>query len=259
MGGMKRVAILMYHQVEAGSAATRMCCPVATFRAQMHWLKNCGRPLVAVGDIVAAANGRGHVPDGAVAVSFDDGYDAFVDVALPVLREFAIPSTLFAVADRLGGENAWVGEGTLARRPLMSAERLARLPAQGVRVGSHSLTHPRLTELGDQALARELGESRARLSDLLGQEVDLLAYPYGDHDAHVCEAARTAGYAGACSTRSGFNAQGENPYSLRRLDIYGTDGLHAFKRKLDLGVSDWSIGRELRYLSSRVVGRLSGR
>lgn len=256
---MKRAAILMYHQVESSGPATRMCCPVAAFTAQMRWLKDSGRPLVNVGDVVAAASGERQLPDGAVAVSFDDGYDAFLEAALPVLQEFAIPSTVFAVVDRIGMDNDWIGEDSLPRRPLLNAPRLASLPSQGVTVGSHSLTHPRLTGLDDRALARELCESRERLAELFGFNVDLLAYPYGDYDDRVCEAARLAGYSGACSTRSGFNALGENPFALRRIDIYGTDSLHDFSRKLDLGVSRWSVGLEVRYLAGRLVGRLSGR
>ena len=143
------------------------------------------------------------------------------------------------------------------RRPLMTEDQLRQLPAWDITVGSHSLTHARLPDLDAAALSRELGDSRARLADILGQSVDLLAYPYGLYDERVIRHARAAGYLGACSTRSGFNADGVEPLALRRIDVYGTDRPHAFRRKLDFGINDWSLGHEIRYLAGRIGERLT--
>ena len=248
---MKRVAILMYHQVESGMPATRMCCPADRFRAQMAWLRQSGRSVVPLRDVVSGALGEVNVSDGAVAITFDDGYAAFCDDALPVLAEFGLPATMFAVAGKLGGQNDWV-DNMRDRRALMSMDQLRDLGRHRVEVGSHSFRHPRLPEVDDAVLASELGDSRKVLQDILGQTVDFLAYPYGAYDARVRTTAQDAGYRGACSTRSGFNGSGEDLFALRRLDICGTDSLHAFKRKLDLGVSEWSLADDLRYFAGRV-------
>ena len=64
-------------------------------------------------------------------------------------------------------------------------------------IGSHTASHPRLTQLGDAELHRELSESRERIADELGRPCRYLAYPYGDEDRRVRAAARHAGYEAA--------------------------------------------------------------
>lgn len=254
---MKRVAILMYHGVEPISVGSRFCCTQTAFIAQMRWLRQSGVPIVALNTVVQAAQGVGHVPDGAVAVTFDDGYAGFYHYALPVLRDEGIPATLFAVAGKPGGWNDWMPESA-ERRPLMNEDQLRQLPEWGITVGSHSLTHARLPELNDETLVRELGESRARLADVLGRAVDLLAYPYGLHDDRVMAFAREAGYIGAGSTRSGFNADGVDPLALRRIDIYGTDSLRDFRCKLSFGANRVTYGDQIRYYLGQLRCRLGG-
>jgi peptidoglycan/xylan/chitin deacetylase (PgdA/CDA1 family) len=223
----------------------------------MRWLRQSSQPIVELTTVVEAALGKGSVPEGAVAVTFDDGYADFYDVALPILQEQRIPATLFAVAGKLGGWNDWMPEGA-DRRPLMTGDQLQQLPEWGITVGSHSLTHARLPELDDEALARELQDSRARLADVLGQDVDLLAYPHGLYDERVMAFAHKAGYRGACSTRSGFNADGVEPLALRRIDVYGTDVLGDFRRKLAFGVNKATRTDQLRYYWRQLRNRLTG-
>lgn len=254
---MKRVAILMYHQVELVPAGSRFCCTQAAFAAQMRWLRQSGKPIVELAAVIQAVRGQGKVPDGAVAVTFDDGYAGFYDCALPILQETGISATLFAVAGKSGGWNDWMPQGS-ERRSLMTAQQLRQLPKWNVTVGSHSLTHARLPGLDDQTLTQELGDSRTRLADILGQDVNLLAYPHGLYDERVMVFARKAGYIGACSTRSGFNAASVNPLALRRIDVYGTDSLGDFHRKLSFGANRVTPRDQLRYYWQQLRNRFKG-
>jgi hypothetical protein len=65
-----------------------------------------------------------------------------------------------------------------------------------------------------------------------------------------------AGYRSACSTRSGFNRAGEDPYMIRRLDISGKDRLWQFKQKLRHGTHDASHWQPLVYYARRVAMRI---
>ena len=85
-----------------------------------------------------------------------------------------------------------------------------------MRFGSHTLTHPSLVRLDDAQLRRELVESRRKLQDLLGEEVNLLAYPYGDANRRVRAAAIEAGYRMAFTTVEGLNVW-EDPFAMRRI------------------------------------------
>src|ERR1700735_2861958 len=85
----------------------------------------------------------------------------------------------------------------------MSWEELPPLAGAGWEVGSHSRSHPHLTQLTDSALRDELVGSRELLEQRLGRPCRTLAYPYGDVDSRVVEATTLAGYAFACTAPVG--------------------------------------------------------
>lgn len=132
-----------------------------------------------------------------LTVTFDDAFANLLDNALPLLRDLGITPTVFAVADNLGRPPRWPmppGHPD-ACEPIMTAAELAAAARAGLcRVGSHTCTHPRLTQVSDAQLDDELQRSRAQLEQLLGLPVTDLAFPHGDYDARVVAAARRAGY-----------------------------------------------------------------
>ena len=80
-------------------------------------------------------------------------------------------------------------------------DQAREMDANGVEIGSHTLTHPILTNVGDERLRRELSDSKSRLEEVLGHQVDLFCYPNGDNDERVrCEVAR-AGVSGRSNRR----------------------------------------------------------
>ena len=111
-------------------------------------------------------------------------------------------------------------------------------------IGSHTLTHPFLTQLTPEAQAVEVTESRRRLAELCGRPVRFFAYPAGDYDARTLAAVRGAGYSAGLATipkRLESNGHFEierigiySPSSLKlRLKAMGAAGL---ARRLGLGV-----------------------
>ncbi|MGH9936390.1 MAG: polysaccharide deacetylase family protein, partial [Blastocatellia bacterium] len=89
--------------------------------------------------------------------------------------------------------------------------------ANGVEIGSHTLTHPILTNIGDERLVGELRDSKSRLEEVLGRRVDLFCYPNGDNDERVQHEVARAGYRAAVTVVSGFNQRGDDPLTLRRI------------------------------------------
>jgi peptidoglycan/xylan/chitin deacetylase (PgdA/CDA1 family) len=78
----------------------------------------------------------------------------------------------------------------LGRSGYLTPGDLRRLHAEGFEIGSHSLHHPRLTELGDAELEAEVRGSKEFLESLLGgaYRCRSFAYPYHAHDRRVMEA-----------------------------------------------------------------------
>lgn len=174
-----RFVVLYYHSVNAESRTS--------FARQMEALKRRFR--------VVSAGHRGRL-DGVqdcVAVTFDDAFRSVREHALPEMVGRALPATIFVPVDFLGRAPAWEMEADGTGEEVMSADELRSLPDL-VELGSHTLTHPHLSRLGQVDLRHELTESRARLAELIGSEVEVLAFPYGDYDERTVIACREAGY-----------------------------------------------------------------
>lgn len=109
-------AICMYHAVS--TAATREWGPwqyaltPSEFEQQLRWLSH-HRTLVSLDALVAYIRGGASLPKDAVVLTFDDGYRDLVDEALPVLREYDAPVTLY-VSTALMDERATPYEFRLA-------------------------------------------------------------------------------------------------------------------------------------------------
>jgi peptidoglycan/xylan/chitin deacetylase (PgdA/CDA1 family) len=205
----------MYHAVEpCGTDPFHVCLSPDGFARQMRWLADRGLTGVSVRELRSAASQRArHL----VGLTFDDAYAALAEHAVPTLRAHGFTATVFAVADRIGGWNDW-DEGP--RRPLMDESALRELAATGIEVGSHGLTHTRLSGLPPERLAAEVAESRVRLGEIFGAAPEGFCYPYGDADAAAVEAVREAGYAYACGVRS---VPGESDFALPRTFVGEAD------------------------------------
>jgi peptidoglycan/xylan/chitin deacetylase (PgdA/CDA1 family) len=101
---------------------------------------------------------------------------------------------------------------------MMSWNEVRELHRAGHEIGSHSLTHPLLTELSDERLKEEVESSRRVLSEVLGAAVSSFCYPNGSHDARVAGAVRAAGYECAVTTQWGLNRQ-QSAFELARCDM----------------------------------------
>ncbi|MGI8805664.1 MAG: polysaccharide deacetylase family protein [Thermoleophilaceae bacterium] len=191
--------VLMYHAVEPyRDDPLLVCVSPARFEEQMAWLAHRGLRGVSMRDLRSAiSGGRGR---GLVGLTFDDGYAGFLSHALPVLARHGFSATVFAVADRLGGRNDW-DEGP--HRALLTASDLAEVAAQGMEVGSHGMTHARLTRLAPEQIAAEVENSRELLRDTTGAAVEGFSYPYGAHDSRAVSAVEKAGYEYACTVFAG--------------------------------------------------------
>jgi peptidoglycan/xylan/chitin deacetylase (PgdA/CDA1 family) len=125
----------------------------------------------------------------------------------------------------------------------------------GFTIGSHSRTHARLTEVDTERAEDEATASKAALEDMLGKEVRHFAYPYGLVNETVRTMVGQAGYRSACSTVPGFNRAGQDPYMLRRIDVFGTDHLWQFRQKLRFGMNEATRLYPVTYYARRIGAR----
>jgi len=71
----------------------------------MELLKRCFNVLPLSAALNAVNSGT--IPPRAVCITFDDGYRSIHDLALPVLREFNLPATVFVTSGHVDQGNMW--------------------------------------------------------------------------------------------------------------------------------------------------------
>lgn len=226
--------ILCYHGISSSWSNPTAVSPSA-FRRQIQHLVRRGYSGTTLSGLAAKAEDA--AASRRVAVTFDDGYRSILQ-AKPILDEFGFPATVFVVTSfaesgellSWPGVDHWLtGPEAEEMRPLVW-EELDELAAAGWEVGSHTVTHPWLTALDEEALGRELAESRATIANRLGR-CDVFAYPYGAFDARISRAARAAGYRVACAVAAGRRG---DLFALQRVGVYERDTPLRLRVKLSL-------------------------
>ncbi len=207
-------AILTYHSIDPSGSPISL--DRDAFRRQMAWLATGRVRVMRVADLLAAP------PDGdAVALTFDDGCRNLAIEAAPLLAESGFPWTLFVVTDRVGGTNDWTGGRgfNIPELQLLDWKQLGRLAEQGVEIGAHTRTHPRLASLGAAEAADEIEGSAQRITSELGIRPAGFAYPYGElNEAATGAAGRTFDWAVTTELRS--LGRSEDAHRLPRLDAF---------------------------------------
>lgn len=105
-------------------------------------------------------------PEGYYAISFDDVYEDVYKYAVPFLEKAEIPYTLFMTTDYINKE----GYLSLDMLKELSQSKLCN-------IGAHTVSHPILRYEMDSKY--EIQESKKKIEELLGIEINLFAYPYG--------------------------------------------------------------------------------
>jgi peptidoglycan/xylan/chitin deacetylase (PgdA/CDA1 family) len=222
--------ILMYHAVcQPPDNPNKIFTSPELFQAQMSYLKRRNLRGVSMRELRRAMI-EGHAK-GLVGLTFDDAYEDLLQTALPVLERFGFSATVFVVAGMLGKENDWeFRHDPRPRMKLLGADGIRELSARGMEVGSHSMTHPKLSTLEPELLDEEVNGSRRVLSEVLGEDIDGFSYPYGFIDRASIEAVRRARYAYACTVV--VRAE-RNVYDLPRITVT-EDNLVKFATKLSI-------------------------
>ena len=228
---MLHLPILCYHHVGAPKKSLghqRLWISKERFTEQMRYLSQSGYRGMTLRDAAAVWAEKGCLSR-AVVVTFDDGYKNFYESAFPILCRYGFPATVFAVTGKVGDTSRWDLESA---EELMNWGELRDLQQSGTEIGSHTVTHPRLTQIPVDDAKREIENSRDALEQELGSAVSSFAYPYGDWSDAVARLAQQARYRLACSTARGNLHRPGDLYHLKRVPVDEFTGLRRFRHRL---------------------------
>lgn len=223
-----RMTVLLYHSIS--NSADFFAVSPEEFERQMRYLKEHFTIVSLSRAFAHAADER--VRRDSVAVTFDDGYRDFLTNALPVLKRHRIPATLFVLGD--SPDRAELGND----HPLLASGDFSALRDPLVTIGSHGLTHTKLTKIPLAEAQRELQESRYAIGELSGVIPTHLAYPKGSYNKAVMRATQEAGYTGAVSVMERGVRVGDSRFALPRIQIDSSTTDTEFHAKLS-AAADW--------------------
>jgi len=173
-----RRIVLTYHVVNQDE--------IARFERQMRQLKKAVTPVFADDPDTVGPS---------AAVTFDDAFEDVIDRTLPVLARYAIPATIFVPTGYIGAPPGWARvQAHRGAARVASVDVLKNVDRRLVRLGSHTVTHPRLASLDPTRLRVELAASKQTLEGLTGECVRSVALPYGSCSPEVVAVARRTGY-----------------------------------------------------------------
>lgn len=221
-----RCVIVYYHGVPQ---RTRQ-----NFARQMDMLIRNARPIFV--------DHSGELESGSryVSVTFDDAFESVLENAVPELVSRSIPATIFVPLGVLGKVPSWEMDSGVSDldEKVMSSEQLRTLPPDLIRLGSHTMTHLKLSKIDDSTLEWELNESKRQLETLLNSPVTLLAFPYGDHNGRVLEKCADLGYSRLFSVVPKFSISSHQDFVRGRVSVSPSDGRLEFFLKLH-GAYSW--------------------
>ncbi len=142
-----------------------------------------------------------------VVLTFDDGYEDNYTDMFPILKKYNAKATIFIIT------------GYVNSPGYLSDWQIKEMAASGlVRFCSHTVTHPRLTSLSEDALRYELTVSKEYLKGLTGIEPKAICYPTGaisEFVAAISEEYYDFGY----TTVSSSNTYGCDPMKIPRVRV----------------------------------------
>jgi peptidoglycan/xylan/chitin deacetylase (PgdA/CDA1 family) len=156
-------------------------------------------------------------PGKPVLITIDDGYIDTYEIAVPTLKEYGFSAVISCVADLSRRSVWWDAEKGIPSGELMRAEHLKELSVAGMEIASHSVSHPHLPQLDERSARYELAESKSVLEDLLGKEVRIFTYPYGETTKWIKQIAEDVGYRYAFAVYTGPIRFGSDLYEIRRV------------------------------------------
>ncbi len=208
--------ILMYHNISNRFEASFRSISSNLLEKHLKSLEHNGKKILKKHEILS---GVFLSRDDSVVITFDDAYEGVYYSALPVMEKHNATGVVFIPAGYVGKFNDW-DFSPLRRLKHMDEKMLINLSKKGWIIGSHSFTHPDLRKCSNEALKREICESKKKIEDIIGEEITLFAYPFGLYNQKVIDIVAECGYKYAFATAGGLSG---NRFAIKRMAVYFID------------------------------------
>ena len=206
------VPVLMWHNLAEESSGD-MTISLDTFRAQIEALHEAGFKTVSLQQLYDYVHFGTELPEKPIVLTFDDGYFSNYEYAYPILREYGMQATIFAIGVSVGKDT--YKDTDHAMTPHFGADEAREMVDSGlISVQSHTFDMHQWPPFEDgnaqvretllpfdgeadadyeAAVEADFAESRELLESITGQPVNALAFPEGAYVTLTQDALRSAG------------------------------------------------------------------
>ena len=226
----QRRIILTYHRVNNDISDVEMTVKPEHFMKQMSYLV-LKYHVISLDQLIFKTNMQQQQRD-IVAITFDDGYADNFHFAFPVLREKRLPATIFLISDMIGR----------IEMRMLTLCQIKKMQVQGISFGSHTCSHPILTDISLELARVEIQRSKKDLELLIGKKVECFAYPKGKkshYNSAIKHELTKCGYKFAVTMENGSVNDTLDFFEVPRLGIRDVP-LFVFKTRLS-GIFESSL------------------
>lgn len=216
-----QVPILLYHHI--ADETNENTVTEEQFRSEMELLDRLGYHTVTFDEMAAYVEKGKELPEKPVCITFDDGYRSNYEIAYPILKEYGMKATIFAVGSTLGNTERYK-DTEHPITPHFTEEEAREMVDSGlISIQSHSYDMHQWApyETGDAvrtnvlrlegesegdyiaALTADYEKSKEQLEGITGRKVDVFSYPGGAYDDLSQYVLKTLGVKASLSIRSG--------------------------------------------------------
>lgn len=273
----QHIPVLIYHDISAENITDRHRRQTsgASFAAEMEYLHDNGYQVITLKKLINHMQYGEKLPEKALVITFDDGYEGDYKVAYPILKKYDMPATIFLIANR----DQYFGPDT---PPMLTWEEMREMEGSGlIDIQAHTYdlhyavyTNKERTCLKPATIARayqpELGRreteeefadrlyddfllARTTIEANLQKQVDIMAWPFGAYNYTSLRMARKAGFKYFATTRRGTNEYADSVQVIRRISEDDNISLEQFAKFIE---PDHSYDRQLRQVTFRYLNRL---
>lgn len=245
---MNEFTVLSYHEVAPKGETLDSTYTVSPehFKEQVEWLIQNGFHFISVQDILDYRLHDKKLPDKAVLMTFDDGYQSVYTNAFPLMKHHRIPFVIALVGSWMKTEDKVDFAGhKIDRDKFMSQKAIQEMVASGlVEVASHSYashngvignpqgnTQPAMTarkyllatgQYEDERsykhrIHNDLSENNQFLESYTGQKPRVIVWPYGHYNIETRRIAETLGMSIGLTLDDGSNTKNTPLWGLRRI------------------------------------------
>ncbi|MEM9858522.1 MAG: polysaccharide deacetylase family protein [Bacteroidota bacterium] len=189
----KEVVCFLYHRFgDSRHPSTNIS--LQDFEAHLNYLKTNGFTVLTLSKAIDYLKSDQTLKKVAV-LTIDDGFNSFYNNAVPLLKKYGFPATLFINTETVGSAD------------YMGWAEIKKVHEQGIEIGNHTHSHAYFLNQPEteryETFEREIRQTQKLITENIGAVPKTFAYPFGELDPKMKAIVKNMGFEAAGAQNSG--------------------------------------------------------